>query len=279
MQATTSSCDFVDEGKLLLFIKEEVAESAPRTGARLTQERKRRRGEKKLAVDAASRGKKRRVVAHAAVDTGTKGGAEAVEVEVEVEEEEEKEDAGYEGEIEEHSSELTLKYNTIRGYISAINELWAHQTSSLMHSAPHPQGVALKALKASVARQEHRRRRSEYVDRGVDRIKDGYTAVQVPDVARAAFLKRRVRSIEAALRIWVDFLLRHSMLLPLGNRLVLELPDVFAMPLPKEGPPGSDAWCLVAQMDHGEFFLCPFFFLWFPPLSGVGGGMLCLQDL
>ena len=36
--------DWVDEGKLLLFIKEEVAVRAPRQGTRLVQERKRKAG-------------------------------------------------------------------------------------------------------------------------------------------------------------------------------------------------------------------------------------------
>ena len=231
--------DFVDEGKLLLFIKEQVAERAPRAGPRLAEEKKRRKGEKKLTPN--SQAKKRRIAsATEALDTG------------------QEEDTGLVSEVEEHCSELTLKYNSIRGYVSAINELWAHQVSTLMHNAPRPQGVALKALKASVARHEHQRRRSEYVDRGVDSIKDGYTAAQVPDVARATFLERQEKSIEAALRTWVDFLLGHSMLLQLGNQLALELPDLFAMPLPKEGPPGTNAWCLVTQMDHGGLLLSPF---------------------
>lgn len=74
----------------------------------------------------------------------------------------------------------------------------------------------MKALKASDARNEHQRRRSEYVDRSVDSIKNGYTAAQVPDVARAAVFERREKSIEAALRTWVDFHLGHSMLLRLN---------------------------------------------------------------
>jgi hypothetical protein len=115
------------------------------------------------------------------------------------------------------------------------------------------------------------------VDCGVDSIKDGYTAEQVPAVAAAAFLETGEKSIEGALRTWLDFLLGHSMLLWLGNRLALELPDHFALPLLKEGPSGSNSWCLVAQMEHAEcrlsslisssFSLYPFTFLALSPLE------------
>lgn len=61
----------MDEGKLLLFIKEQAAEHAPRAGARLAEEKKRKKGEKKLALEDASRAKKRRIAsATEAWDTG-----------------------------------------------------------------------------------------------------------------------------------------------------------------------------------------------------------------
>jgi hypothetical protein len=31
-----------------------------------------------------------------------------------------------EGDDDEDQSELVLMYNTVRGYVSAVNELWAH---------------------------------------------------------------------------------------------------------------------------------------------------------
>jgi hypothetical protein len=41
------------------------------------------------------------------------------------------------------------------------------------------------------------------------------------------------------------------MLMRLSNRLLIELTDLFLMPLPKEGPRG-DGWCLVAIIDQGK---------------------------
>ena len=45
---------------------------------------------------------------------------------------------------DEDASDLVLQYNTVRGYISAINELWEHQTAHKLHSAPRPYRVAIK---------------------------------------------------------------------------------------------------------------------------------------
>jgi hypothetical protein len=44
---------------------------------------------------------------------------------------------------DEAGSSLMLIYNSVRGYCSAINKLWAHQTSRGLYTAPRPQRVAL----------------------------------------------------------------------------------------------------------------------------------------
>jgi hypothetical protein len=60
-----------------------------------------------------------------------------------------------EGDDDEACSNLVLMYNTVRGYYSAINELWAHQTSLGLYLVARPQRVALTALKTSIARGQH----------------------------------------------------------------------------------------------------------------------------
>jgi hypothetical protein len=45
---------------------------------------------------------------------------------------------------DEDSSELVLQYNTVRAYISAINELWEHQAAQKLYCAPRPYRVAIK---------------------------------------------------------------------------------------------------------------------------------------
>ena len=130
----------MDEGKLLLFIKEEVASHLPRRGRRLDAEKKRKRkAESELQPSLPP--KQRRGDPDAAIPILE------------------------EGEDDESCSDLVLIYNTVRGYCSAINELWAHQTSRGLYSAPRPQRVAMTALKTSIARGEHQRRRDEVEDR------------------------------------------------------------------------------------------------------------------
>ena len=91
--------DYVDEGKLLLFIKDEVASCAPRKGRRLNAERERKRKAESLLRPL--RPPKRQ-----------KGQAGALPIP--------------EGDDDEACSDLVLIYNIVRGYCSAINELWAH---------------------------------------------------------------------------------------------------------------------------------------------------------
>jgi hypothetical protein len=220
--------DWVDEGKLLLFIKEEVASRPPHKGPRLTAEKKRRAG-----VSVVERAVKRQ--------RGPRGVAAGLA-------------AAYivEGDDDEDCSDLLLMYNTVRSYISAINELWSHQTSRGLHNAAQPQRVAMKALKTSIIRGEHNRRRTELTDRGIATVLDGYTAVQIPDLNRQVWAGSLGAGVEEqSLRTQLDFLLGNSMLLRLSNRLPMELADVFYWILPKEGPNG-DGWCVIAVMDQGK---------------------------
>jgi hypothetical protein len=133
--------DWVDEGKLLLFMKTQVAERAPRKGSRLAAERKRRlenemEGPKR-------QGKKGKWGAGAGTGTmaeqaeRTLGAPDSRHEELELE--------------PELESELQLMYNLVRGYVSAIMELWSHQVSTKLHSSPSPHNVVVKALKTSIA--------------------------------------------------------------------------------------------------------------------------------
>jgi hypothetical protein len=130
---------------------------APRTGPRLVAERKRKRErERKETADtadtaetAAGASKRRRrhnkitgaseeaegvedaaaqqlIAEQAAVDRSASASADAI------------------NDGDEDASDLVLQYNTVRSYISAINELWEHQTAHKLHSAPRPYRVAIK---------------------------------------------------------------------------------------------------------------------------------------
>jgi hypothetical protein len=186
---------WVDEGKLLLFVKTQVAERAPRKGKRLAAERKRKLEE---AEDLKKKRKRKRQ------EAGTMAEVEEAIGEPEV----------FDGGDKEPKSELRLMYNSVRGYVSAIMELWTHPVSQKLHSSPSPHNVAVKALKTSIARGQHQRRRAEFEDRGISTIKDGYTAKQIPDMTRAVWRNALgPRTSEQSFRTNLDFLLGHAMLL------------------------------------------------------------------
>ena len=81
---------------------------------------------------------------------------------------------------ENSPSDLKLQYNTVRGYISAIQKLYEEQKSRNINPAVRPQGVALKALKKSILASVWSSKRKEFTDRGIGTLKDIYTPSQVP---------------------------------------------------------------------------------------------------
>jgi hypothetical protein len=120
--------DYVDEGKLLLFIKDQVASRPPRKGQRLKNEqanRKRKKAESCLGLGPGPAKRQRGL--QDAVPASRSGGTGS-------EDEDDDDEAGL---------SLILIYNSVQGYCSAINELWAHQTSRGLYTAPRPQRVAL----------------------------------------------------------------------------------------------------------------------------------------
>jgi hypothetical protein len=99
--------DYVDEGKLLLFIKEEVASRPPRRGPRLKAERQRKR-QAAVALEP-KLSKRRRGGLSARPPFPTSEAATTAD-----------NSALEEGEDDEACSDLVLMYNTVRGYCTAI---------------------------------------------------------------------------------------------------------------------------------------------------------------
>ena len=148
---------------------------APRTGPRLVAERKRKRErERRETAEAAEAAE----AADTAVDTAeTAAGARKKrrrnrrnripEASEEAEDAEDAEDAAAQQLMAEQAaadadaiddgdgdaSDLVLQYNTVRSYISAINELWEHQTAQKLHCAPRPYRVAIKVRSALLKTQ------------------------------------------------------------------------------------------------------------------------------
>lgn len=149
----------------------------------------------------------------------------------------------------------TLGKSAVLGYVSAIIDLWSFQRTSGHNPHPHPRGEAIKALLRGRARQEHQRRREQYVDRAAGTILDGYDLEKIGTIVRRCWeaplnLKRRNNSIESYFRTALDFLMGHNLLLRGEARRTAALPDLFTIPLSNEGPTPCDA--LVLIMDNGK---------------------------
>jgi hypothetical protein len=147
--------DWVDEGKLLLFVKTQVAERAPRKGSRLAAERKRKLENEPEGSKGQGKRRKQEAGTMAEGAEGALGAPNSGD--------------------DEPKSELQLMYNSVRSYVSAIMELWTHQVSAKLHSSPSPHNVAVKALKTSIVRGQHARRRAEFAQQKevAQRIKEG----------------------------------------------------------------------------------------------------------
>lgn len=94
----------------------------------------------------------------------------------------------FEGDNDNIQSPIVLMYNSVRGYVSAIHELWFHQTSQGIHQPPEPHRVAIKALETSLICGKHICQRKAYTDRGIGTMRDGYLQRQIPDLTHQVWL-------------------------------------------------------------------------------------------
>jgi hypothetical protein len=137
----------------------QVAERAPCKGSRLAAERTRK------FEEAEGLHKRRRKIQKA----GTIAEAEEAQGELEA----------HESVDEESKSELLLIYNSARGYVLAIIELWTYQVSEKLHSSLSLHNIAGKALRTPIARGQYQCRRAWFEDCGISTIEDGHTANQI----------------------------------------------------------------------------------------------------
>ena len=118
--------------------------------------------------------------------------------------------------------------------------------------------MAVKALGSSILQQQYQRRKMEYADRSAGTLRDGYSSGDSPALWAAAWRAGGARQEQICLwfRMWLNFLFGYAMLMRGGNRLALELPDLFLLPLDGEGPPGrSRVRHLVIVLRQGELFM------------------------
>lgn len=218
----------VDEGKLVLFLDEEIASRAPKRGKRRKAETERVKAEGKRKER-----KKRKTESPSSsagvTDVIVVGGGPAGDPEPDSDLDD-LDDLGPDSTV--GTSALRLQYNTVWLYCTAIINLYAQQKTRGENPAPHPNGLAKKALMRHILREAASHSRKEWADRILNTIKDGYSPAKIPDHTAAAW---RLSDVNSGFRTNVDFLFGNHMLLRSSNRLALELADCFCLDLPKEG--------------------------------------------
>ncbi|KAM4061320.1 centromere DNA-binding protein complex CBF3 subunit, domain 2 domain-containing protein [Hirsutella rhossiliensis] len=215
--------DLVDEGKLLLFMKEK--------GKRVADERKRH-----LEAQEAKRAVKRRRAPSAhhtntqlpPADTIVVGGGGS--------------EYESDSDLELYESTLKLQYNTVRGYVSAIQKLYDEQKSRESILRPgHRSGT-------EGAQTQHSCNDLEPEEEGIH----GQGSWNSQRCVCAGADTRPHQQIACALRTQVDFLLGNHMLLRSGNRLPMELADCFPLDLPNEGCKAQGYTTKALTNQHGR---------------------------
>ncbi|KAG1436049.1 hypothetical protein G6F56_013726 [Rhizopus delemar] len=123
-----------------------------------------------------------------------------------------------------------------------MTDLYQSQVALRLNNNPHPRGNAIRALIDTLSRDEIKRKKEQFEDRGKHTISDGYTKDELIMVSRY-FLQ--TNALED-LRNRFDFLLGHSMLARGESKRKMQLPDLFLVELLNEGP--TPCWALVATM-------------------------------
>ena len=127
----------------------------------------------------------------------------------------------------------SLSYNSVRGFKTALIDLWAHQSARRQNPHPHPNGTALKALLTNKQRNQAAIKKAFYENRGKGTIADGYDTNglrRILDEFWAKSHSTKTCSVGGFLRGRLDFILSHQLLARgeahCGKSVIFYLPDV-----------------------------------------------------
>ncbi|KAE8189287.1 hypothetical protein A4X06_0g7249 [Tilletia controversa] len=223
--------DKVTGKKLHLFLREEVIGRAPQPHTA-----KKRRVEH----DSAAGGERREK--EPAEPSFTAG--EDRDDDIEGEEDEDGELEGGEGIL--GASAKTIGWSTVKGYVTAVTDLWQQQQLRGVNSDPNPRQGPVTQLLAVEQLKETERKRSQHVDRGIGTHMDGYSREQMRLVVDH-FVHR---NSDASLRDCVCFLLSHFALLRGDDLRPIELADIHHLEMRNEGL--SDCFAVMLLLRSGK---------------------------
>ena len=83
-------------------------------------------------------------------------------------------------------NQLRLEYNTVRGYLSAIRNLYDKQVARRINPAKRPDGLVFKVMLKTILNSRALDKRKKMADRGAHTMKDGYKLTDVPKVSQVS---------------------------------------------------------------------------------------------
>ena len=120
---------------------------------------------------------------------------------------------------------------SVRGYITALTDLYRAQKAMGVNSHQSPREDNVKILE----RRDAQREKEQFADKGRDTLLDGYTEDKFKNICRQLWAHRD-SLLECYLRTLIDILLGYYMLTCGGDRCSAEISDLFTFEFKGEGP-------------------------------------------
>jgi hypothetical protein len=136
-------------------------------------------------------------------------------------------------------NETQLRWRSVRGYVSAITNLYREQKAMGMNSHSSPRVDSVREYLKSLQQRDAQREKEQFADKGRDTLLDGYTEDEFEWVCHELWAQGD-SSPECHFRTLVDILLGHYMLTRGGDRRAAEISDLFTFEFKGEGP----TWCM-----------------------------------
>jgi len=129
-----------------------------------------------------------------------------------------------------------LKWSSVRGYVTAITDLYNTQKARNMNSNPSPRASQIRGYIKALQRRDTALAKQNYADKGRDTYLDGYTESQFKDMCVALWRSSAaVAKPECYLRTLVDQLLGHYLVARGQDRRHAEISDIHTFEFPDEG--------------------------------------------
>jgi Centromere DNA-binding protein complex CBF3 subunit, domain 2 len=178
-----------------------------------------------------------------------------------------------------------LSWTSVRGYVSAITDLYREQKALGINCHPSPREDTVRQYLKTLQRRDTKRQKEQFADKGRDTLLDGYSEQDFEQICRQLWAHSD-KSPECHFRTLVDLLLGHYLLARGGDRRAAEISDLFTFEFTGEGPTRCMPLILTTrqgkQNQHGRLETAGALRNRNPqvcPLSGLAFYLLCRWDL